>query len=242
MVELIRKKYPFQIQPSTVDFRLKITLSAMTDILLTTAGMNADDNGFGTRKLKQHNTSWVLLRFAMEMKRFPEQYEHITVETWIEEINRLNTTRNFCIRDNEDNIIGYAVSIWVMIDRDSRKPRDLMTLDDFAEFACGDTVPIEKPRKLKSVEGEMFDSFRAKYTHIDFNRHVNTMRYIEWIVNYFDLEYYKQKNIQRFEINFIHELVFGDEVCIFATETEKDDYSFEIRCKEQVSCKAKIVF
>ena len=75
-----RKTYSFRVQPQDVDFQYNVTMSALANILLTTAGYNADDNGFGIRFLNEKECTWVLIRFAVEMIRFPQQYEDIQVE------------------------------------------------------------------------------------------------------------------------------------------------------------------
>ena len=49
------------------------------------------------------------------MKRFPGQYEYIEVETWVAEVSRASTVRNFTIYDKNDEIIGSACSVWVML-------------------------------------------------------------------------------------------------------------------------------
>jgi hypothetical protein len=55
-----RKSYSFQIQPQFVDFQFRATMASLGDILLTTAQFNADDNGFGLRRLNEMECSWVL--------------------------------------------------------------------------------------------------------------------------------------------------------------------------------------
>lgn len=82
----MKKAYSFDVRPQDVDFQYRITPAALIDMLLTTAGMNADENGFGIRDLNNDDCSWVLLRMAVEIKKFPIQYEKIEVETWVEEV------------------------------------------------------------------------------------------------------------------------------------------------------------
>lgn len=241
-MELIRTSYAFQVSPQSVDFRYKITLSALTDLLLTAAQYNADENGFGIRDLQLNNSSWVLLRFALEMNFMPEQYENIEVETWIHSVGRVSTTRNFRIRNENGVIVGHAISNWAMIDMNTRKAMDLMTLNRIHEFADGDEVPVAKPAKLDAVEGTPFDSFRACYSHIDINQHVNTMRYVEWISNYFNLNHYEEYSLRRFDINFMAEILFGDKVEIRATSNATNDYSFEIQANGASCCRAKLIF
>jgi len=50
---LKKRSYSFQIQPQYVDFQFRVTMAALGDILLTAAGFNADDNGFGLRRLHE---------------------------------------------------------------------------------------------------------------------------------------------------------------------------------------------
>lgn len=241
-IRKLKKSYPFQIPPQFVDFQFRVTMATLGDILLTTAQFNADDNGFGLRRLNEMNCSWVLTRLAIEMKRFPEQYENIQVETWVEEVGRANTTRNFCIRDERNEIIGNACSQWVFFDMETRRAKDLQTLDGIHDFANGEASEIERPIKLGAVEGERYDTFKVKYGDIDINGHVNSIRYIQWISDCFSLDRYRSSQVKRFEINYVNEMLFGDAVEIIGHEKAPDDFRFEIRRDGKATCKARVVF
>jgi len=237
-----RKTYSFRVQPQDVDFQYKVTMSAMANILLTTAGYNADDNGFGIRFLNEMECTWVLTRFAVEMNRFPEQYEDISVETWIEDVGRASTTRNFCIRDEKNEIIGNACSVWVFFDMKTRRAKDLQTLEGIHKFASGEAGLIEKPLKLDAIEGEDYDGFKVKYSDIDINGHVNTISYIEWISDCFSLDCYRKCGVKRFEFNFMNEMLFDDFVEIAGQEIATGDFRFEICKEDKVACRARVVF
>ena len=239
---LKKKSYSFQIQPQYVDFQFRVTMAALGDILLTTAGFNADDNGFGLRRLHEMQCAWVLSRMSIEMTRFPEQYETIHVETWVEEVGRANTIRNFSIRDEKDEIIGNACSVWVLFDMITRRAKDLQTLEGIHDFANGEAGLIEKPIRLGAVEGEEYDGFKVKYSDIDINGHVNSIRYIQWISDCFSLDCYRKCQVKRFEINYLNEMLFDDFVDIVGLELEPGDFHFEIRNENKASCRARMVF
>jgi len=217
-------------------------MAALGEILLTTAGLNADDNGFGLRRLHEMNSAWVLSRMAIEMIRFPEQYETIQVETWVEKVGRANTTRNFCIRDDKNEIIGNASTAWVFFDMTTRRAKDLQTLDGIHDFASGELGLIDKPIKLQAVDGEECDGFKVKYSDIDINGYVNSIRYIQWISDCFSLNSYRKKQVKRFEINYMTEMLFDDYVDIVRSEVEPLDFRFEIRKDDKVACRARVVF
>ena len=238
----LKKSYSFQIQPQDVDFQFRVTMAAFANILLTTAGYNADDNGFGLRRLHEMDCAWVLSRLAIEMKRFPEQYEKISVETWVEEVGRANTTRNFCIRDENDEIIANACSEWVFFDMKTRRAKDLLTLEGIHKFANGERGLIEKPVKLGAVEGSDYDGFKVKYSDIDINGHVSSMRYIQWVSDCFSLNCYRKCQLKRFEINYMNEMVFDDFVEIVGHELHTGDFRFEIRKEDKVASRVRVVF
>ncbi|MDR2840006.1 MAG: acyl-[acyl-carrier-protein] thioesterase [Paludibacter sp.] len=235
-------KYNFRIEPQYVDFQSKASLAAIIDILLTTAGDNADTNGFGMRNLNQINSSWVLLRLAVEMNEFPQQYEDIQVETWVEDVGKISTTRNFRITNAENQIIGMAVSIWTMIDITTRRPKYLEELEGIRDFATGISLPMDKPLKIDAVDTPAVDSFKTKYSHIDINGHTNSAHYVTWVSDCFSLDTYKTKKIKRFEINYMHEILFNELVSIHFTENISDDFRFEIKKEGQTACRARIIF
>jgi len=237
-----KKSYPFRILPQEVDFQCKAMMATIGTILLNAAGYNADENGFGIPQLNEIDCTWVLTRFAVEMKRFPEQYENIQVETWIEDVGRATTTRNFCMRDAKNEIIGSACSVWVMLDMKTRRAKDLSTLEGIQAFASGEKGPIDKPIKLDAVEGDEYDGFKVKYSDIDINGHVNTISYIEWISDCFTLDCYRTHEVKRFEFNFMNEMLFDDFVEIVGQELAPGDFRFEICKDDKTACRARVVF
>ncbi|MBP1677498.1 MAG: acyl-ACP thioesterase [Bacteroidetes bacterium] len=238
----MNKTYSFKVQPQEVDFRYNITLASLTNILLTTAGYNADENGFGIRVLNQNECSWVLLRLAVEMNKFPQQYDEVSVETWVETVGRASTKRNFIIRDNQGNEIGKAVSNWAMINIHTRKAQDLSALEGIHRYATGQSIDINDPTKLAAVSTGICQTFDVKYSHIDINGHVSSMRYLEWVCDCLSLDYYQNYKIKRFEVNYLNEILYGENVSVFYNETEPGVYGFEIRKNESPACRAKIIF
>jgi acyl-ACP thioesterase len=175
----LKGKYTFQVRPQDCDFTEKIAIPVLGDYILQTAGINADDNGFGMTHLHRLERTWVLSRLAIEMKRLPGMYENIIIETWIESIGRIATTRNFKILDGNEIVIGGACSNWAMIDIASRQPVDLQTLDSFTDYIEGSPSIVEKPARIVVANGKAIETRRVRYSDIDSNRHANSMKYLE---------------------------------------------------------------
>ena len=231
----------FEIPPQFVDFQRRIKLSSLIDLILTASGYNADENGFGLRHLKKLDATWVISRLALEMDYFPKQYEKITVETWVQEVHTANTIRNYRVFNEKGEVIGNSTSVWVMINVKTRRPMDLKLLEGIDVFATSESSGIDRPFKLNAVESETIDSFRVKYSDIDINQHVNTVHYLDWMVNSFTLEEHKAHTIKRVDVNFMNEVVYGDFVSVYKEKEETNDYRFEIRTDEKTACRGRIV-
>ena len=111
-----------KIEPRHVDFTDRVSLSSMCDIVLHVAGEDARSRGFGIDALAGNNFGWVLSRMCIELDYLPEEYIEFTVYTWISDYNRLSSTRNFTLVDDQEREFGRLVSQWCMIDYNTRMP------------------------------------------------------------------------------------------------------------------------
>lgn len=68
--------------------------------------------------------------------------------------------------------------------------------------------PTEKPRKVRRVEPTLEAEHRVVYSDIDFNSHVNTMRYIAMMFDLLPIERAAQERAVRLDIHFLHEWSF----------------------------------
>ena len=213
--------YRFMAEPFHVDCTGRLTLSIVGNHLLNCAGIHANKRGFGMSELNEHHFTWVLSRLAMEFTDLPKQYEEFSIDTWVEAVYSLFTDRNFSIRNAKGEAIGYARSVWAMIDLDSRRPVNLVTMHEgrINDYICtGRECPIEKPGRIKVTAQEPAYSFSAKFSDIDINGHVNSIRYIEHILDLLPLEKHKTERLRRFEIAYITESYFGDQLDLYMEE------------------------
>ena len=100
--------YRFVAEPFHCDFSGKLTMSVLGNHLLNCAGFHAADRGFGIATLNENHYTWVLSRLAVELENMPCQYEGFSIQTWVENVYRLFTDRNFAILDKEGKAVGYA--------------------------------------------------------------------------------------------------------------------------------------
>ena len=85
-----------------------------------------------------------------------------------------------------------------------RKPIDLLTLHGGAitDYICDKECPIARPGRIKVDESEPVCEYQAKYSDIDINGHVNSIKYIEHILDLFPMEMFREKSVRRFEMAY----------------------------------------
>lgn len=240
---MTKRKVTYRIEAGDIDFRRKVSLTSLINFLLITAGKNADENGFGVLDLQSGDLTWVLTRLSLQMNRMPTDADEISIETWIEDVGTAFTTRNFTLTDAEGTVIGWASSSWAVINMKTRRPLLLSSLPDLHRFIISESTPVGVPAKLPSVQGEVRNTFRVKYSDTDVNVHANSLHYIRWISDCFSLDFYRNHTIRQFDINFLKELTFADEGEVRAEEKSENDFYFCLSVKGKGECcRARLAF
>lgn len=234
--------YNYTIQPQDVDFTLRASVTSIISYMLNVAGTDAHSKGFGVDALQGHSFTWVLSRLAVDITTKPAQYEDVAIDTWVNEFNRLSSTRNFRMHANGMQVAA-GVSQWCMLNMESRQVVDMSLLKDVYERAMVDEPsPISAPQRLRAIEPVDTMSRPVVYSDIDFNRHVNTLRYIDLIFDMLPLNVIEQNGGVRIDVNFIAEARYGEVMSVGVVEQE-GVYQFEISSDSgKVLCRARLEF
>lgn len=218
---------------------LRARLSAMLSNVLNIAGHDAHRNGFGTDAVMKENNSWVLSRMAIEFDYLPKQYDEYKIRTWINDTGRLVSVRNFVLTNAEGAAFGRVSSHWCMINLDSRRPCDLTPIIEARrQYIFDEPAPCEAPRKLGAVEAEKTEEHRVAYSDIDFNRHTNTLRYIDMMVDMLPMERLSESYGVRLDIHFVKESRYG-QVLTIGSRQEGNTWLFEIKSDDGAAvCRA----
>lgn len=202
-------KYNFVAEPFHCDFTKHLFIGHLGNNLLNAADFHSNDRGYGVNYLNSVNKTWVLSRLSVELDKFPAIYEDFVVETWIDSVMRYFTNRNFKITNKDEYVYGYGKSIWAMIDTTTRQPVDILKTSNetISEYLEADYAnPIKKSSRVKLDDDlKLQQSILTTYSDIDINGHVNSIKYIEHILDLFPIEYYKKYRIKKFDIAYIME-------------------------------------
>ena len=234
-------------EPFHCDVTGRLFMGHMGNHLLNAADFHSTDRGFGMHYLNTINRTWVLSRLAIEMDEMPSQYTRFYVETWVENALRFFTQRNFRVVGEDDHVYGYGRSVWAMIDPETRQPADLLSIHDGAlvqwiesEKPC----PIDKGGRVKmSNEAQLVRTIDTFYNDVDINGHINSVKYIEHILDLWPIDWYREHTIRRFEIAYVAEAHAGDQLSFWLERTGDDECCVRITKDADVEvCRSKVIF
>lgn len=225
MVKEYTKQY-FLI-PGEANGQQEMPLTLLTSRIIEIATEHANTLGIGYAQMDPDNLGWVLSRLTIEMDKYPKVNEHYSIITWIESWNRHFSERNFEILDQSGATIGFVRTVWMVINTVTHENAGTSGINFDLSLISERQCPIAKQGKLRQVECELPATYTFKYSDIDFYRHVNTVRYIELLLNRFSMDDFDRMSIKRFEIAFMHEGHYGQTVKVMR-EDSHDNVCIEL--------------
>ncbi|GHV17070.1 acyl-ACP thioesterase [Bacteroidia bacterium] len=237
-------KYEFTIDAYLTDFRGKATLPMIGGFMLQVATKHAEERGFGYSTMTSLQRAWVLSRMAIEIFEYPKNDTEMVIKTWVASVNKLFTERYFAFEDENGKVIGYAKSLWASIDLKTRKPTNVLETGNLSDYVAEVGNPIKGLTKIPALKEnyEHASDFIVKYSDVDINKHLNSMKYIEHIVDVFDIDMFREKEIRRIEINYISEGHYGTKLDILKQEEADGTFILEMRAGDINVCSARIIW
>ncbi len=206
----------------------ELPLTLLMTRIIEVATLHANSWGVGYERLIRDNQVWVLSRVAIEMTEYPKVNTNYKLTTWIEDYNRHFSQRNMRIDDENGKPLGYVRTIWMVIDMNTRASVDIEKLGYIRENVSDIPCPIETQSRLRPIEQGHAVDYTFGYMDCDFNRHVNTVRYLSLLMNMFDMDCYDNYFIRRMEISFIKESHYGETCRFIIDDTDPMDSRLSI--------------
>lgn len=248
-------RYLEMAEPFHCDFSHHLFMGHLGNHMLNAADFHSRDRGFGMDFLNSIKKTWVLSRLAIEMDEMPCQYDKFYVETWVESAMRYFTQRNFrVVSEDGAKVYGYGRSIWAMIDTETRQPTNIFDIDNGAIVNWVEKDKENPMSKLTRVQmddkTELVRTIDTFYNDVDINGHINSVKYIEHVLDLFPIDWYKEHPLKRFDIAYVAEAHQGDRLNFYQEQDADDELAFKIRItkstaeggEEVETCRSKVKF
>ena len=99
-----------------------------------------------------------------------------------------------------------------------------------------------------SGNDELVRSLDVNYNDIDINGHVNSVKYIEHVLDLWDIAWYREHRLKRFEIAYVAEAHQGDKMDFYREQIADNEFCVRLTKtdlssqKETEVCRCRLVF
>lgn len=217
--------------------------SDSTGKMLPTTAMNyfqevstnqGNELGIGGEFLNENNLAWFLVKYHIKFISYPLYQDQVTVTTQATGMEKFCATRRFTFLDETGVVKVIADTQWLLINRETEKMERIDEHPEMNAYECHDKgEPIfKKMRKIDHIDLEK--KFGVRFLDIDFNHHVNHVKYLAWAIEVLPLEVVKVKSLKEAKIVYKAQCFYGDQVRAIGEQLDEDHYRVDIVNQENI--------
>jgi len=232
-----------RIHSHDVDFNQRATLEAICHDFLEAAWEHAEALGAGYEVLAAQKKVWVLSRLLVKIEQYPRWGESALLKTWPRPPKSIFALRDFELLNSGGGRMLGGSSAWLVLDAASRRPQRLDKLIGKIKTLPDRMALGEDPAKLTPDDGAGTVRLTTvvRYSDLDVNSHVNSARYIRWMLDSYPLDFHQSHSIRRLEINYVSETRGGETVSIHSLETAPLQFSHALMKTDGAEvCRARL--
>ncbi len=209
----------FRVRSFDVDTENRLCPTALTRFLLEAAWHHAKRLGYGYSALGEQQLFWVLSRIAVEIQEPPHWEDEVTIETWPAGTQRMFALRDYEMRTADGRPVAIGTSAWLVLDAETRRPVRIENVFDRGAFETGRRAldhSLEKLSTFDPVDRQPDYSKPVVYSDLDRHDHVNSVAYLQWIIDSYRWDALEHATLKRFELNYLAETAGGEHVELFS--------------------------
>jgi acyl-ACP thioesterase len=231
-----------RIRSYDVDSSRRATVPSLCRYFLEAAWNHAEALGLGFTHLRSQGKFWVLARLRCEVQQELAWGDEVILRTWPRGIKIAFALRDFELTDESGRRFAAGSSAWLALESVSKRPQRLHKLLPSLDAFNGEAALGRDPEKLE--DNETWDSdypVTAGYSDIDVNQHVNSSRYIGWMLDSYPVGFHFQHGLRILEVNYLSEAREGEQLRVRTHRTDAAVYSHSlIKPSGSEVCRARL--
>lgn len=208
-----------------VDFTGKMKITKLLDELAYVAHLNSLKYGFWTEDM-MGKYGWIVVKQRIKFYQPITISDNYKLATYPGAYSRVKFYRNSYI-EIDDQLVMEQTALWSLMDIGKRR----ITTPKRA----GITMPEDTEKRILSEidnhdlvgDFDHVSSMKVAYSHIDINRHLNNVKYVEWCLDSLDLDLFGAVAINEMNLQYLKESRYGETLHIYSCLTA-DKYRFKI--------------
>ena len=162
---------------------------------------------------------FIITRASCRLLRHPKDEGRVTIHTWPHTMKGMQITRNFEVRDVDDEVILQCESSYLIIDAKAGRPMRISNFPLLDMYTVEGEVEVGNRQRIKLTD-DMVETARIKprFSDLDANGHVTNTHYPTFAFDVLPAEV-RDRGWTDFQIEFAAEIRLGDEVVMHTNDT-----------------------
>lgn len=217
----------YQIRSYEVDCRNRLSILSMFSFMQEAASKHAAALGVSIHQLLAENYTWLLSRLKIKIAAYPGWNDQIQVDTWPSGTQQLFALRDFKMNGADNQIIATAISAWLVIDLQKRRPVRIAPFVERLKPIEGSHILDDRLDKLPALNSPVHEkSFIVRYSDLDINQHVNNVKFVEWVLEAVPAATLNAAVPSELEINFLAEAFHEDQILATCSAQDPENTIF----------------
>lgn len=221
----------------------KVSPTSIMNYFQETSQEQSVSLGEGPRELSGKGLAWFLIKYHIDFLSYPTFGQTVEVITEAKAFKGFIAHRYFAIKDQEGGLMVEGKTHWMMMNLETDRMMRMEAVPENAVYGVEDdaaTYKIPNLKKMKDWEGHR--EFQVRYLDIDFNSHVNHVKYLAWAIEILPPERVLQLEVASVDIIYKKQAFYGDVVDVLYKEVEPNVFRVDIDNQEgDLLCQLNLV-
>lgn len=215
-------KKTYIINSFECDFKAKLRIHSLFNLLQDMADTHADEIGVGYDFCKKSGLGWVGGAYHLKMNQWPKWRDQITIETWPSGTTAACGIRDFQAKNQSGEVILNATSQWVLVDMARMRPVPVAKhLPNYR--LVEERALVSAFAKIGTPEGVPTTTyFPVHIDDIDLNEHVNNALYPTWALDGLDDSFLANHRPEEIQISFKRPAKRGDKIAVDTYQNSRE--------------------
>ena len=203
----------FEIRDICVDRYGRLKPSTILYFAQEVAGQHCTELALDYDTLARRRLFWAVTRHRVQVTRLPMRGEIVHIETWPMPTTRVAYPRSMVAYDAEGNECFRSISLWVLMDLDTRN----MILPGKSGIVVSGTLRGTELALPNGLVPKPMTNGRSRdvcFTDLDRNGHMNNTKYMDWIDDLLPSAFHEEHPVKEFTVCYHSEAREGQNLVL----------------------------
>lgn len=209
-MESIYRK-PYTVSTTMTDAFGRLSLSRLMGMVQEAAVDHSNLLGTGREDLLKKGLFWAVIRHKVQITRLPRLGESVTLETWPMPTTRTAYPRAAVALDEQGRELFRSVSLWVLMNPDSRAMilpgKSGVTVEGLLRG-----TELSVPGSIIPGDMDQTEKRAVRFSELDMNGHMNNCRYLDWAADLLSADFHREHTPREFTLCYLSEAREGQKL------------------------------